>query len=291
MLFLSLAAGDANAAMIDVTGFGHHTTSFAGSQNADVQILGSPELKSIVVQGAQQGALINGVELQASVLGFGTAAFGTLSGEVQTQAKSTFGSIFNARADGRIELSFSETALVHSSMLPIGTPVTLNFSGVLEGFAMLSGPDVTLYRDNSAVADLRVEVRDVTSGAFNARLGFINTESLLQPGAFTLATEIGRTLQLSGSLILFAGTRIENGGFDQKIERSAQLIASQTAHLFYVPNGDIGLLSESGHNYLAPVPEPSAAVLLLCEFAIAWPSILLRRRLFGFSDAANGREG
>ena len=54
-------------------------------------------------------------------------------------------------------------------------------------------------------------------------------------------------------------------------EGSADVIADQTAELFYQPSGDVTLVSDSGHDYVAP--EPGRGTLL----GVSATLLLLRR--------------
>jgi hypothetical protein len=96
---------------------------------------------------------------------------------------------------------------------------------------------------------------------------------------FTLATEVGRALQLAGSLDLGVEARALNidnatGG---DVLATSSVIANHTAHLIYQQLGDVRLVSDSGHDYATSasvVPEPGS----LCLAGLGVAAILLRRR-------------
>jgi hypothetical protein len=68
----------------------------------------------------------------------------------------------------------------------------------------------------------------------------------------TLATQVGRSLELAGASTTVASVRINDNFTGQEITRTASAVG--TGRLFYLPDGDVTLQTESGHAYAVPAP-------------------------------------
>jgi len=172
-----------------------------------------------------------------------------------------------------LDLGFTDEALVLSDTLDPGTPVTLTFVMTLEGSAVhFTDPSVANPESTGAAARHEVEVSDLDNITQLPGMGalVINSRGVVEGlRTFDLDTAIGNRLKLVANLQVSAGVDIDFtlNGFSQG---SADVIADQTAELVYQPSGDIRVVGDSGHDYVAP--EPGQALLLL-----AGTLLLLRR--------------
>jgi hypothetical protein len=240
----------------------------------------------VAIQSFQNGDVFGGrIHLEATLVGSGVATYGTLAASLEAQARNqaAFSNLDEPSAFGILRMSFADGALIVSDTLSVGTPVVLTFVASLASDFIATGrPSDPSH--NGAAVDYTGTVTDTTTGAKG--VGFIGNgvAGTTPPSVtFTLATEVGRALQLSAELDLGVEARAQNmdsptGG---DVLATSSVTANHTAHLIYQPLGDVMLVSDSGHDYRtsasAVVPEPSS----LCLAGLGVAAILLRRRRRG----------
>lgn len=226
-------------------------------------------------------------EMGALFDGIGVARYGSLAGRAHAEASSTpANTFFLAGGEVSMILGFTDGAEVLSDTLDPGTPVRLTFRMTLDATAVHSvdgpgpNPDGT-----GAAARLEVEVRDPDNVAQPPGEGalLINSRGTDQRvGTLEFDTAIGRRVELVAELFVAAGVDVDfatyafSGG-------SADVVADQTAELFYEPSGDVQLASDSGHDYA--VPEPGRGALLVWSATL----VLLRHRRNRRPGAPSGR--
>ena len=77
--------------------------------------------------------------------------------------------------------------------------------------------------------------------------------------SLTLATEVGHTLGLSG--MLYASAYVSANA---TLARAAEADFSHSAYFYLSPSvAGLNTVGASGHDFMAPVPEPAAAALLV----------------------------
>ncbi len=245
--------GDQGLKYASVTEGGIHPSTIAlqSIQNGDVQIVpGNP--KSPIVH------------LEASVLGGGSADYGTLGGSITTQVRNqaTFGNFYTPEADGLLRLSFLDSGVVTSKTLAAGAPVTVSFMVSLASDYFTSGVRGT--GKNGANNEFDGFVQDQTTLVKSGAV-IVNGVAGTTPSTvlFTLNTVVGRTVTLSGLLTLGAVSYIDGlpdaAGGDALATSSA--LAAHTAHFYFQPSTDLSLIAASGHDYSIPaVPETATTV-------------------------------
>jgi hypothetical protein len=250
-LLLGFRELPADAATLMATASGETQSPIDGLTFAEVT-QGGADPRIVAIHDEQDGNLAD-VHYAATELGAGSATYGRLSGEFMAQAKN--GGPFSTslvRAVGRVMLSFSDAAVVVSPTLAAGTPVTLTFRVDLSGSAFLT-PGASSFPDNGASTDFEGRVTDLTTQVSVARFSGI-TASFVGPATQTmmLATQVGRSLELAGASTTVASVRINDNFTGQEITRTASALG--TGRLFYLPDGDVTLQTESGHAYAVPAP-------------------------------------
>lgn len=254
------------------------------SDSGGTSLMPGPGSLSITAAAAASDAVVNQspppVEWDAECLltGSGVARYGSLAGLAHAEARSKPTNTFlMAGGELVLNLGFTDEAEVVSANLDAGTPVTLTFVMTLEAAAThftaegLANPERT-----GAAARHEVEVRDLDNLVQLPGEGALVVNSRGESEtvrSFELDTAVGHRLEILADLFVAAGVdaSYELTGVS---EGSADVVADQTAELFYEPSGDVGLLSESGHDYA--VPEPGQPTLL----ALAGAALALRGRRY-----------
>ncbi len=272
---LAGASSPISAAAQTVSAHAHGATvGVEGLQKAQ-SVENGADPRTVALQSIQSGdiQLVPGdpssptIHLEASVLGSGSADFGTLSGSMQTQARNQagFAETYTPYGEGFMQLSFADSAVVTSSTLALGTPVSLNFYDSLASSYFTSG-DLT-DGNNFAIAEFDGEVQDQTSLA-DAKSVIVNgsSGSTLAAYTFTLQTAVGRVVSLNGFMDVRAEAYVNGLSLPGDVLATSAVDAAHTAHFYYEPTGDLSLVSASGHDYTAPeaapVPEASSLVSL-----------------------------
>jgi len=245
--------GDQGIKYATITEGGLHPSIIAleSIQNGDVQIVpGNP--KSPIVH------------LEASVLGGGSADYGTLGGSITTQVRNqaTFGNFYTPEADGILRLSFLDSGVVTSKTQAAGAPVTVSFVASLASDYFTSGVRGTGKNGASNAFDGFVQDQTtlVKSGAFIGNGVAGTTPSTV---LFTLNTAVGRTVTLSGLLTVSAHSYIDGlpGAAGGDVLATSSALAAHTAHFYFQPTSDLFLVTASGHDYAIPtVPESATTV-------------------------------
>jgi hypothetical protein len=217
----------------------------------------------------------DGWGLLTFLTGSATSTYGTLSGKMSALAEdkpedrttplgSTIVNRTSCRVNGFLSPRFNDSAVVTSSTLPIGAPVTLTITLSLDMLAVgTSSPApmgfATPPYGMNAIGNFHIlgsNIRNFFRG--------ITT--------YTIATQVGATFQFSGWLDLTAeasaGWDIAAGAFYSKTEASVD--ASRTAHFFIDPPPGVSLQTGSGHNYAsASVPTAAGRLVNLSTRALA----------------------
>jgi hypothetical protein len=242
-------AAPVQAATLDAFASGETQSPIDGLTFAETTV-GGANPRIVAIHDEQDGNLAD-VHYEVNILGDGSATFGRLSGEFQAQAEN--GGPFStslARAVGIVRLSFSDTAVVGSPTLAVGTPVTVTFRVDMSGSVFLT-PGARSFPDNGASIGFEGRVTDPTSGLTTARFSGVDPV-FVGPAmqTMTIATQIGRSLELTGKLDVAASVRINDNFTNMPIIRTGA--ANGSGRLYFVPTGDLTLVSESGHNYSVP---------------------------------------
>jgi len=272
-------AGASAALVVSAQG---NTIGDQGLKEANGSIKGG-DPSIVAIQSIQNGDVFGGlVHLEASLIGSGTAGYGTLSATLQAQARNqaAFANVYEPSASGILRMSFTDGAVVVSDTLPIGTAVVLTFVASLGSDFVATGRQADPSH-NGASVDFDGSVTDSITGTTRGVFIGNGVAGATPPMVtFTLATEVGRVLSLTGDLNLGVEARAQNmqsptGG---DVLSTSSVIANHTAHLIYQPSGGVMLASDSGHDYTtsgpAAVPEPAS--LYLAGLGLA--AVLRRRR-------------
>ncbi len=162
--------------------------------------------------------------------------------------------VFSGGANAEARGSFYDTVMVGGAGLALGTPVdyTINFS--------ISGslsPEIFLLGGPSADAVAQVEMYDL-QGLGGKRLVWQAKNQETGVYALTVATQVGHTLGISGELQVLAA--ISTG---TTAARSVVANFYNSAIYTLTPSVEgLNTVGVSGHNFLAPVPEPATWALL-----------------------------
>jgi len=213
-------------------------------------------------------------EMQCAVDGIGIARYGALGGSAHAQASSApTNDFFLAGGQVSLIVGFTDGVEVVSATLAPATPVTLTFQMTL-GATAVHTTDVPTIDPAGTGASARHELKvrdvdDVTKPWGQAAL-VINSRGVNESfGTFEFDTAVGRRLEIVAELFVSAGVDID---FDTQFAQGAADVLTGTAQVFYEPSGDVGLVSESGHDYAVPEPGSEAWLAALATL------ILLRRR-------------
>ena len=252
-----------------VTAHGY-TIGTQGEKTAAVSLAGG-DPSVIAVQSIQSGAspLYPNfpVHIEASLLGSGAATYGALAASLEAQVKNlaAIPNILEPEASGILRMSFADQGVVVSSTLAVGEEVDLDFYFALSSDFMDTGrlADPT---HNGASVEFNGTAKDTTSGAF-VKAVIVNGSAGTTPWVVfqTLHTAVGRVIDLTGNLDLgvIARARNESGG---NVIATSAVLASHTGRMMYLPQANVQLISDSGHDYAvvaAAVPEPGALSLVV----------------------------
>ena len=213
-----------------------------------------------------QASANNVLEETASVGGGGTAIarlVGTV-GTLKAYAMASYGYGWDLQGhrilDGYTAASalgtFYDSVTVSGGGLPLGSPVNYRVDFRIDG--TLSSPSFEMGGALSADAAGQVRLRDQTSGQdvlfqWDAARHGTGLYSL------TLATAVGHTLGLSG--MLYASAYVSANA---TLARAAEADFSHSAYFYLSPSvAGLNTVGASGHDFMAPVPEPAAAALLV----------------------------
>jgi hypothetical protein len=245
------------------------------SDEGQLVLTPGPDSQTITAGAAASDAVINDApppdawEMQSLVTGVATARYGSLAGRAHAEASVPTATSFLAGGQVSLNVGFTDGAVVLSDTLHPETPVTLGFLMTLEGtavhFADTPGPNL---EGVGAAVRHEVKVRDLDAPAQPTAQGalVINSAGIQEPSAtFEFDTAVGHRIEIVADLFVAAGADIDylTYGYSQG---SADVVADQTAELFFQPAGDVRLVSDSGHDYA--VPEPSRGTLMLVSAAM-----------------------
>ena len=202
-----------------------------------------------------------------TLLGTGFLGYGTASGALQLETSSTpdqleptpvnagngpFRNDGRARGEALLELRFEDTGIVTSATLPAGTAVDLDFTFALDSTQVVTGPPPGPLA--AASATYEVTANDFVGGTSVQRL-LLSNEIL----TLTLATAVGRTVNLQGTLRLrvqaLAGREVDAAPYYAQADVSVD--ASNTATFTLETPPGVGFDAESGHDY-TEAPEAAA---------------------------------
>lgn len=158
-------------------------------------------------------------------------------------------------ADGTVQGRFYDELRVEGAGLAPGTPVSYRLDLRING--TVSSPRFESGGRLSADALAEARLRDLGTGS---EVGLSWDASRQSTGVYTLtlATAVGHTLAIQG--MLYAGTYVAAGAL---AARSAEVDFYHSAGYSLAPSvAGLNTLGDSGHDFLAPVPEPAGALLL-----------------------------
>jgi hypothetical protein len=288
VVVLAAAARSTRAASLDVAGEGGYQLSSTTGSTYDKQgvftggITGDAMSKTVTFGGNDTysrplGAVYGNhtFDYSATMFGQGTATFGSLSGAIsfdaqakpESQAASLpgFDPILNlghASLSAHMQLTFSDSGIVTSPTLPVGSPVTLHFTVASQAYSIYVGRPQTLDMNggiNKAYGGIYLNVFDETSrvtlNPFNGA-GTIKT--------YDFDTAVGRRLDVSTEFDLnvgaFAGKDGNNPQFSPFYpEVQGAIDASHTTKLFVDAPGDVTYASDSSHGYALVLHPPALA--------------------------------
>ncbi|GCL62446.1 PEP-CTERM sorting domain-containing protein [Pseudaquabacterium pictum] len=172
----------------------------------------------------------------------------------------------NATVQGR----FYDTVLVGGAGLTLGTPVSyrveFDISGSLSRPLFESGGFLSV----DGLAEVRL--RDLTSFQ-EVSLSWDASKNATGRYALTLNTQVGHSLAVSG--MLYAGAYVSSYA---TLGRSAVADFGHSAAYSLTPSvAGLNTVGASGHDFLAPVPEPATAASLLLGLAVLGGVARLRR--------------
>ncbi len=225
-------------------------TSIPGGQSISFGAVDSASVSS--------GQLIGSFEYFSSVLGSGTARYGSLGGKIETNSSSTpdslpfaFGpgnaiNFGSAQAHGYTALTFQDTGVVTSSTLAVGTPVTLSFTFSLESFGYLVGRPTN--SDNRFLALYMPSATDISANPVTGTSTLVADNGIQ---TLSLNTVVGHTLRLNGELDIYvqawAGRDNNDAPYYSQVMGGED--ASNTAHYFLDAPAGVSFASASGHDY------------------------------------------
>ena len=173
----------------------------------------------------------------------------------------------DAIADARAQLRFDDLLKVTSPTLPLGSEVTLTFSGAVHGVADLSPASAPV------TMDLGLESLFSLSGPADSAVvtlcrGTVSAQcDRMFDGdsasfSMTIRARVGDVLSLAGSLSGFLHIDVDASRAFPTGGGSAEFDALERT--FVAPmSEDVVLIAQSGTNYAAPIPEPATLALML----------------------------
>ena len=173
-------------------------------------------------------------------------------------------------SNATVQARFYDTVAVQGAGLADGTPVRYQVAFDIDG--SLSTPVFESGGFLSVDGLAEVRLRDLSSQQ-EVSLRWDASRDATGRHLLTLDTQVGHQLGLSG--MLYAGAYV---GSYARLGRSAQADFYQSAGYALRPSvAGLNTVGASGFDYLAPVPEPAAAALLLAGLAALGGRAVLRR--------------
>lgn len=193
--------------------------------------------------------------------GMGKAMFLGSIGSLKAYALATFADgvgpfnfpIFSGQATASAGGDFFDSLTVTGAGLAVGTPVSYRLDFSIDGTLSSPSFEQSLL---SVVARATVRLTDLDLGRRVELTWLAGTNA---PGVYslTLATQVGSNLKIEGSLA--AGATVDAFA---RTGRSAEADFYHSALYTLVPSvAGLNTVGASGHNFLAPVPEPSGWAL------------------------------
>lgn len=180
--------------------------------------------------------------------------------------------LFTGYANGSAQGSFADVVRVAGAGLALGTPVSYRVDFSIDGTRSSPIFEIGGFLSTAAVANVRLG--DQQSGQ---QVTFNWDADRNAPGLYslTLATQVGHTLQLVGSLATSAGVT-----WYAQTGRSAEADFYHSALYTLSPSvAGLNTVGASGHDFMTAVPEPSTWALLTLGLA----ALHLRRRHGSFA--------
>lgn len=213
-----------------------------------------------------QAAALNALNEVASVSNGGTAEAKFLGsiGLLKTYASAGFPycctvggvTVTTGYTYATAQGSFLDSVTVSGAGLAVGTPVSYRVDFSING--TLSSPTFELGGHLGVDGLAQVRLRDINN---NGEEVVLNWDAKLQAGgvySLTLPTVVGHTLQISG--MLYALATVDSSAL---LARFAESDFYHSAGYTLVPSvAGLNTIGASGHNFLAPVPEPSTVWLM-----------------------------
>lgn len=164
-------------------------------------------------------------------------------------------------SNATVQARFYDTVAVQGAGLAAGTPVRYRVEFDITG--SLSQPVFEMGGFLSVDGLAEVRLRDLSS-LQEVSLRWDASRQATGRYALTLDTQVGHSLGLSG--MLYAGAYVSSYA---RLGRSAQADFYHSAAYGLTPSvAGLNTVGASGHDFLAPVPEPAGAVLLLAGLVV-----------------------
>ena len=188
----------------------------------------------------------------------GTVDYGAISGSVSASAQRS-GSYAGASGYGRVRDYFVDTFTIHSSSLPVGTPVDVQL-GVSLQFSTTNQEEPGGSARSSAAAVWHFNGPDapwIVGAVFDRETEGLGPFNATRNAQASFASTVGGSFTLVGDLVLHAAA------FATDNPSSANAMLSANAHYTVkVLTPDAGFSTLSGATYVTAVPEPSVALML-----------------------------
>ena len=188
----------------------------------------------------------------------GTASYGVISGNVAASARR-FDSWAGSSGTGRVRDYFVDTVTIHSSDLPMGTPVEVQL-GVSLAFNTTGQAETGGSARALAIAVWHFNGPDapwIVGATFDSDTEGLGTFQGTRNAQATFASTVGGSFTLVGDLLL------QTSAFATGNPSSASAMMAATArYTVEVLTPDAGFSTLSSAAYVTAVPEPSAALML-----------------------------
>jgi hypothetical protein len=195
--------------------------------------------------------------------GSSTGLFKGSIGSLKAYASANFGygydaqghGLFQGYASGTADGSFYDQIVVSGAGLAVGTPVSYRIDFSIDG--TVSSPSFEIGGFLTATALASARLRDMQSGE-QVSLNWDASKQATGVYSLTLATQVGRTLDVTG--MLYAGGYV---GHYAQIGRSVEVDFYHSALYSLTPSvAGLNTIGASGHNFVATaVPEPGTWAL------------------------------
>lgn len=201
------------------------------------------------------------------------ALFGDLGAFSDAYANASFSSngidtiAPHLASNARVDTAFQEGVVLASTILSIGTPVSVRYSGRFEGEIVnlgSTGNGPTTF--GFAFASFSLGGQPGTFGE-QFCIGFAQafcTRDKSGSFSYTFQAKIGDRFLMQSALETYVEVNAISSQSNPFIRVSSTAASFDSAHTFLDPaSSNFYIQSDSGHDYTSPVPEPSTGLLLV----------------------------